>query len=89
MVRLCCFFGVARVNTPSEEDSDLVCQPGARWMDINETLKEKGIPLFFPVKFLLSYAYVIKTLLTLVSRSIPHLELLLEACLVQGALEVS
>ncbi|KAF9472982.1 hypothetical protein BDN70DRAFT_817879 [Pholiota conissans] len=32
-----------------EDDSDLVCQPGARWMDINETLKEKGIPLFFPL----------------------------------------
>ncbi|KDR83282.1 hypothetical protein GALMADRAFT_206873 [Galerina marginata CBS 339.88] len=32
-----------------ETDSDLVCQPGARWMDINETLKEKGIPLFFPI----------------------------------------
>ncbi|KAJ2913929.1 hypothetical protein MD484_g6483, partial [Candolleomyces efflorescens] len=31
------------------EDSDLVCQPGARWMDVNETLKEKGIPLFFPL----------------------------------------
>ncbi|PFH45972.1 hypothetical protein AMATHDRAFT_70823 [Amanita thiersii Skay4041] len=31
------------------EDSDLVCQAGARWMDINETLKKKGIPLFFPI----------------------------------------
>lgn len=25
-----------------EADSDLVCQPGARWMDINATLKQKG-----------------------------------------------
>ncbi|RDB27372.1 D-lactate dehydrogenase [cytochrome], mitochondrial [Hypsizygus marmoreus] len=32
-----------------EADSDLVCQPGARWMDINDLLKEKGIPLFFPI----------------------------------------
>ncbi|KAI0772190.1 FAD-linked oxidase-like protein [Irpex lacteus] len=32
-----------------EADSDLVCQPGARWMDINDTLKKKGIPLFFPI----------------------------------------
>ncbi|CAA7271299.1 unnamed protein product [Cyclocybe aegerita] len=32
-----------------EADSDLVCQPGARWMEINETLKEKGVPLFFPI----------------------------------------
>lgn len=23
-------------------DSDLVCQPGTRWMDINDHLKEKG-----------------------------------------------
>jgi hypothetical protein len=34
----------------SEADSDLTCQSGARWEDINETLKEKGIPLFFPVR---------------------------------------
>ena len=33
-----------------EADSDLVCQPGIGWVDINETLKEKGIPLFFPVR---------------------------------------
>jgi len=32
-----------------EEDSDLVCQPGVGWMEINEILKEKGIPLFFPL----------------------------------------
>lgn len=30
-------------------DSDLVCQSGTRWEDINSTLKEKNIPLFFPV----------------------------------------
>ncbi|KAL5501751.1 DLD1_2 [Sanghuangporus vaninii] len=33
----------------NEADSDLVCQPGAKWMDINESLKKKGIPLFFPL----------------------------------------
>jgi len=33
----------------NEADSDLVCQAGASWMDINATLKEKGIPLFFPL----------------------------------------
>jgi hypothetical protein len=32
-----------------EADSDIVVQSGARWEDINDTLKEKGIPLFFPV----------------------------------------
>ncbi|KIM46607.1 hypothetical protein M413DRAFT_7415 [Hebeloma cylindrosporum] len=32
-----------------EADSDLVCQPGIRWVEMNETLKEKGIPLFFPI----------------------------------------
>jgi hypothetical protein len=39
-----------RNPSPSEEDSDLVCQPGIGWMEINEALKEKGIPLFFPVR---------------------------------------
>ncbi|KAI0052727.1 FAD-binding domain-containing protein [Auriscalpium vulgare] len=32
-----------------EADSDLVCQPGVGWMEVNETLKDKGIPLFFPI----------------------------------------
>ncbi|KAG2108407.1 FAD-linked oxidase-like protein [Suillus discolor] len=32
-----------------EADSDLVCQPGVGWMEINETLQKKGIPLFFPL----------------------------------------
>ncbi|KAJ7475408.1 hypothetical protein B0H11DRAFT_1917811 [Mycena galericulata] len=33
-----------------EADADLVCQPGVGWMTINETLRSKGIPLFFPVQ---------------------------------------
>ncbi|KAF8990475.1 FAD-linked oxidase-like protein [Cyathus striatus] len=32
-----------------EADSDLVCQPAVGWMDVNETLKGMGIPLFFPI----------------------------------------
>ncbi|KAH9851657.1 FAD-linked oxidase-like protein [Lenzites betulinus] len=32
-----------------EADSDVVCQPGLRWMDLNEILSKKGIPLFFPL----------------------------------------
>ncbi|KAJ3827253.1 FAD-linked oxidase-like protein [Lentinula raphanica] len=32
-----------------EADSDLVCQPGACWSDINDALREKKIPLFFPL----------------------------------------
>ncbi|ETW81282.1 oxidoreductase, FAD-binding protein [Heterobasidion irregulare TC 32-1] len=32
-----------------EADSDLICQPGVGWMEINETLKESGTPLFFPL----------------------------------------
>ncbi|KAF9234789.1 D-lactate dehydrogenase cytochrome oxidoreductase [Melanogaster broomeanus] len=32
----------------NEADGDLRCQAGTRWEDINRTLKEKGIPLFFP-----------------------------------------
>ncbi|KAF7323220.1 hypothetical protein HMN09_00102700 [Mycena chlorophos] len=37
---------IIRINEP---DSDLVCQAGARWEDINQTLKDQGIPLFFPL----------------------------------------
>ncbi|KAH7909134.1 D-lactate dehydrogenase cytochrome oxidoreductase [Hygrophoropsis aurantiaca] len=33
----------------NEADGDLRCQSGTRWEDINSTLKEKGIPLFFPL----------------------------------------
>ncbi|KAJ7648525.1 FAD-linked oxidase-like protein [Mycena rosella] len=32
-----------------EADADVVCQPGLGWMDLNETLKNEGIPLFFPI----------------------------------------
>ncbi|KAI0276801.1 hypothetical protein BGY98DRAFT_1090140 [Russula aff. rugulosa BPL654] len=41
--------GMDKIIVIHEEDSDLVCQPGVGWMEINETLKEKGIPLFFPL----------------------------------------
>lgn len=30
-------------SSPTEEDSDLVCQAGARWMDVNEKLREEGL----------------------------------------------
>ncbi|KAG9091471.1 hypothetical protein FRC06_000554, partial [Ceratobasidium sp. 370] len=33
----------------NEADSDMVVQSGVRWEDINSTLEEKGIPLFFPL----------------------------------------
>ncbi|KAJ3866721.1 FAD-linked oxidase-like protein [Lentinula novae-zelandiae] len=33
----------------NEADSDLVCQPGVGWVEINDTLRDKGIPLFFPI----------------------------------------
>ncbi|KIJ64816.1 hypothetical protein HYDPIDRAFT_111420 [Hydnomerulius pinastri MD-312] len=38
-----------RILAIHEADSDLVCQPGVGWMEINETLQKKGIPLFFPL----------------------------------------
>ncbi|KDQ13169.1 hypothetical protein BOTBODRAFT_111851 [Botryobasidium botryosum FD-172 SS1] len=41
--------GMDQIIKINEADSDLVCQAGARWDDINETLREKGIPLFFPL----------------------------------------
>ncbi|KAK7461948.1 D-lactate ferricytochrome c oxidoreductase [Stygiomarasmius scandens] len=41
--------GMNRILEIHEADSDLVCQSGIGWVEINETLKEKGIPLFFPI----------------------------------------
>ncbi|KZS96047.1 FAD-binding domain-containing protein [Sistotremastrum niveocremeum HHB9708] len=41
--------GMDNILEIHEADGDLVCQAGARWMDINAALKEKGIPLFFPL----------------------------------------
>ncbi|KAJ7168298.1 D-lactate dehydrogenase cytochrome oxidoreductase [Mycena crocata] len=41
--------GMDQILQINEEDSDLICQAGTRWEDINSTLKEKGIPLFFPL----------------------------------------
>ncbi|KAG7086533.1 hypothetical protein E1B28_002484 [Marasmius oreades] len=41
--------GMDKVMDINEADSDLTCQSGARWEDINQTLKDKGIPLFFPL----------------------------------------
>jgi len=38
-----------RIIEIHEADSDIVCQPGAVWTDINATLASKGIPLFFPI----------------------------------------
>ncbi|KAF8906305.1 FAD-linked oxidase-like protein [Gymnopilus junonius] len=38
-----------RIISINEKDSDLVCQPGIGWVDVNNTLAEKGIPLFFPI----------------------------------------
>ncbi|KAI0736753.1 FAD-linked oxidase-like protein [Fomitopsis betulina] len=41
--------GMDKILEIHEADSDIVCQPGAHWMVINDTLKKKGIPLFFPL----------------------------------------
>ncbi|PPQ77513.1 hypothetical protein CVT25_011310 [Psilocybe cyanescens] len=41
--------GMDKILTVNVNDSDLVCQAGTRWEDINQTLSERGIPLFFPL----------------------------------------
>ncbi|PCH37975.1 hypothetical protein WOLCODRAFT_135969 [Wolfiporia cocos MD-104 SS10] len=41
--------GMDKILEIHEADSDLVCQPGAQWMHINDLLQKKGIPLFFPL----------------------------------------
>jgi FAD/FMN-containing dehydrogenase len=32
-----------------EDDGDMIVQSGITWEDVNKTLAERGIPLFFPV----------------------------------------
>ncbi|KAK0496315.1 hypothetical protein EDD18DRAFT_1309517 [Armillaria luteobubalina] len=37
----------------------MVCQPGIGWVEINDTLAEKGIPFFFPSSNLMRYGILI------------------------------
>lgn len=41
--------GMDRILQIHAADADIVCQPGALWMDINSKLEEMNIPLFFPL----------------------------------------
>lgn len=41
--------GMDQILNINVGDGDLTCQSGARWEDINQTLKDKNIPLFFPL----------------------------------------
>ncbi|EKM55737.1 uncharacterized protein PHACADRAFT_95712 [Phanerochaete carnosa HHB-10118-sp] len=41
--------GMDKILQINEADGDLICQAGARWEDINQELKDRGIPLFFPL----------------------------------------
>ncbi|KAI0260644.1 FAD-binding domain-containing protein [Gloeopeniophorella convolvens] len=41
--------GMNKILEIHARDSDMVCQTGVDWMEINATLKEKDIPLFFPI----------------------------------------
>ncbi|PCH38377.1 D-lactate dehydrogenase cytochrome oxidoreductase [Wolfiporia cocos MD-104 SS10] len=41
--------GMDKILEIHENDGDLICQSGVQWETINQTLKEKGIPLFFPL----------------------------------------
>lgn len=34
----------------TEDDGDVVVQAGVQWENLNQSLKDKGIPLFFPVR---------------------------------------
>lgn len=43
------FASMDKILEINEADADMVCQAGARWEDINQTLEAKGIPLFFPL----------------------------------------
>ncbi|KIK96171.1 hypothetical protein PAXRUDRAFT_139050 [Paxillus rubicundulus Ve08.2h10] len=41
--------GMNKILAVNESDADVVCQAGVTWNRLNETLKGKGIPLFFPL----------------------------------------
>ncbi|EGO19916.1 hypothetical protein SERLADRAFT_373977 [Serpula lacrymans var. lacrymans S7.9] len=41
--------GLDQIVAINESDSDVVCQAGVTWNGLNEILREKGIPLFFPL----------------------------------------
>ncbi|KAF9223160.1 hypothetical protein BS17DRAFT_706892 [Gyrodon lividus] len=41
--------GMDKILAINELDADVVCQAGVTWNNLNATLKEKGIPLFFPL----------------------------------------
>ncbi|KAH7915577.1 FAD-linked oxidase-like protein [Hygrophoropsis aurantiaca] len=41
--------GLDQILAINEADADVVCQAGVTWNNLNDTLKEKGIPLFFPL----------------------------------------
>lgn len=64
----------------------MVVQSGVDWMEMNNTLKERGIPLFFPVGVLF---YVATRLDQLKDRSTRAPLRLSVACSARGVLEVS
>ncbi|KAF7358588.1 FAD-binding protein [Mycena sanguinolenta] len=41
--------GMNQILEIHEADADVVCQPGLGYVELNETLKAQGIPLFFPL----------------------------------------
>jgi D-lactate dehydrogenase (cytochrome) len=41
--------GMDKILHINETDGDLTCQSGARWEQINDTLRDNNIPLFFPL----------------------------------------
>ncbi|KAG9037670.1 hypothetical protein FRB95_004516 [Tulasnella sp. JGI-2019a] len=41
--------GMNRILEIHEADSDVICQPGISWEELNATLKEEGISFFFPL----------------------------------------
>ncbi|KAJ7502651.1 FAD-linked oxidase-like protein [Mycena galericulata] len=41
--------GMNKILAIHEADADVVCQPGLGWMELNDTLRSEGIPLFFPI----------------------------------------
>jgi D-lactate dehydrogenase (cytochrome) len=49
MVRGLRIFHSVRHNVISEADGDMIVQSGITWEEVNDTLAQRNIPLFFPV----------------------------------------
>lgn len=49
-------------SSSPEADGDMIVQSGITWEEVNQTLAERGIPLFFPVSRISSCRVVLNAI---------------------------